>query len=341
METGNCTYDVTADYVVESWGSMHPWHNQAYIRHFKDRELFCRAWYSSTVYTHPSLLRSFCGHVSSSGRFSIVYERYTEDFRRYVREGIGRGEWLKKSTHYGLTHLMVHDDVKGLLRNLMGLLKYFHSKKRALNGFSLDNIVMCGDMPKLVGIIVYPSNDDRVEADFKAIDAIIDYIYQYKYIPIELRMLRDQLGNFRGNEDNIYDHPSLWGLGRRLVFLRNIWDWSSFVGALYQTYIEAFDGLELDWFGPNSGYTWQHRVPEDSPIQQCIDWKDDGEYSESIHCLARLLRNAVGHIGVYSDEGSEFTQEKLDDMISIVFPGFLVEIETRLFGVFGTTFFTL
>ncbi|KAG5555758.1 hypothetical protein RHGRI_006412 [Rhododendron griersonianum] len=117
---------------------------------------------------------------------------------------------------------------------------------------------MVGDMPKFVGVSVYPSNNGLIQADFNVIVMIISYIYRSLGVPNELKMLVDQLGYWRGNEINVYDHPSLWGSDRRLAFLRNIWDRQLFIAVDYRLYGAAFDRaeVELDWYVAG-GYAWE------------------------------------------------------------------------------------
>ncbi|KAI8562311.1 hypothetical protein RHMOL_Rhmol03G0027200 [Rhododendron molle] len=100
---------------------------------------------------------------------------------------------------------------------------------------------MVGDMPKFVGVSVYPSNNDLIKADFNAIVLIISYIYRRLRVPNELKMLVDQLGDW-----------SLWGSDRRLAFLRNIWDWQSFTGADYCLNEALSIGQKLNLFDSRS-----------------------------------------------------------------------------------------
>ncbi|XP_058205356.1 uncharacterized protein LOC131319214 [Rhododendron vialii] len=331
---------VTNDYGMECWGVLPPWKNQVYVRHFTDCELFCRAWYTSIVYTHPSLLRSISGQPD---RFSIIYERYTKNFKQYVEDGIDYGNWMEKTSHVGRQTLLAHLDVKELLGNLINVLKYFHSKNVALGGFSFENIVMVDDMPKLVGVGAFPADNSLITADFNAIDMIISHIYRDYGVPRELNMLVEELGKWRGNANNVYDHPSLWGSGKRLAFLSNVWDWQSFTSEDIDdkhsnAYIEAFRRVEetLDWYRAE-GQDWRRMIPGNSEMNQFLD----SSYRADLYSMSRYLRNSLGHLAASSKQGSLFTQDEMDGIISLLLPGFLVMLETNFSRAFGSKFFTL
>ncbi|KAI8562312.1 hypothetical protein RHMOL_Rhmol03G0027200 [Rhododendron molle] len=156
---------------------------------------------------------------------------------------------------------------------------------------------MVGDMPKFVGVSVYPSNNDLIKADFNAIVLIISYIYRRLRVPNELKMLVDQLGDW-----------SLWGSDRRLAFLRNIWDWQSFTGADYCLNEALSIGQKLNLFDSRSskGVLAFHGMSSSAKALEPAFQGAGQRFIKTVELEAILGGRAVQHRELQGHESDKF-----------------------------------
>ncbi|KAF7148986.1 hypothetical protein RHSIM_Rhsim03G0163500 [Rhododendron simsii] len=235
-------------------------------------------------------------------------------------------------------------DVFDRVWKLMEFLKYIHKENNiALGGFNFNNIVVVRGTPKLFNVNAQINDDSNIAADFQSFAEIINFLYEWRMIPGELRALQAKLWHWaalkgRGicNADLIYDHPSLWDEARCLAFRRNFVDWRPFVpSSMLGNYHDAIRGMNL----PRNASCWQHFVPPQSAFISCFKYK---VYNETPEDLASFQRNCVAHIARYSENGTMFNQFTLEAMMQDLFPMHLVELVSRLYERgFSTTFFTL
>ncbi|KAF7147738.1 hypothetical protein RHSIM_Rhsim03G0163400 [Rhododendron simsii] len=324
-------------------GHLVPENIPVFGQYYWDRDVFDRVWYFSH-YTHPSILRSFCKGESPTGLFTIVFERFSHTLPAY-RKLLNQSPGFASTSFYGRPHLpMVTSGVKDLLRKLMEFLKYIHKENNiALGGFNFNNIVVVRGTPKLFNVNAQINDDSNIAADFQSFAEIINFLYEWRMIPGELRALQAKLWHWaalkgRGicNADLIYDHPSLWDEARCLAFRRNFVDWRPFVpSSMLGNYHDAIRGMNL----PRNASCWQHFVPPQSAFISCFKYK---VYNETPEDLASFQRNCVAHIARYSENGTMFNQFTLEAMMQDLFPMHLVELVSRLYERgFSTTFFTL